>query len=840
MLTRTELNGKALGERWVVNVLYSQLWCERVVSELRSLPSRTWLLCSRESGIDYAVERLHTLNVPDVVIWLDEHNSDIPLGDTLSEALTAGLGTTIIGKGTTVAQGLKALSDFQRLVGPLNLVVGWTGMNRAFVDQIVAATAPSSRLIVVDDIAASSLPSAGFVKATGHFLGVSFDEAVSESRGAVSDTAVVEMLADSGNQYKPFKLALLRKLGIEQCEIRPARKLGWSDSLNVEGVLAALAQRRLWADVFDLACDQAPESLEHYIDDIGNYYFNKGAFSYFWSRLRAVPPDVKRREKVTYWIVSLASATSRWSELDQQVKEAMLENEAPDVRAATAVARPTTNMLAETSRAVEIRRTPATLRAHGYAMAWSGNRSEPVGLFREALRLAENDKADHLVIACAVDLAEVELKQGNYKSGAEWSEWAIGEHARRGLTENLRLEAAVATSCFARLLLGDLDQAKRLMDSITIDLSLLDVPGYEAVVSTRGDLALVTGDVDLAVKLYSAIHKAAPLEVYCISGLSLLYGHIARGDVAASMRLAESAFAVSRSSSAYERALADLMVGMVLADSDCGRAEAHLSSAIEGLGFAASDIHVAQASAWLALARLKNGFRKEATQALALGARGMRELGASGWQLLCCNHMLTQAVRKLWTDAEFEHEFSFLGRRSIRSAGSTRDLGLRSAEILATLAIHSSGLSGERLHAYVYGDTLNSKSTLKVSISRLREIVPIKSSPYRIDATYAADFIDVLEFVSTGRLESALNLYKGSLLPESESPLIREWRDHIDECLRAAVIGSGDPDLLIQLGTTLNDDLEVWELAKASIEPSDYRRPLINARIRRIKAYWGV
>src|SRR5690554_566760 len=130
----------------------------------------------------------------------------------------------------------------------------------------------------------------------------------------------------------------------------------------------------------------------------------------------------------------------------------------------------------------------------------------------------------------------------------------------------------------------------------------------------------------------------------------------------------------------------------------------------------------------------------------------------------------------------------FLGARKVHSGVREIEIGLRAAEIITALTIHSSGLSGEQLHTHVLGDVPFPRSTLKAGISRLRHIVPIASSPYRIDATYRADFVRVLELVSEGELQQALNLYGGSLLPESESPLIEEWRGHIDEVIRSAVL----------------------------------------------------
>ncbi|MFA7478841.1 MAG: hypothetical protein WC184_13285 [Acidimicrobiia bacterium] len=757
------------------------------------------------------------------------------LGRLLSEAVAAGLGPTLFSGGATVRQVLQALSEYQHVFGPIMVVVGWAHLTESVLEQLVEATSRESTLIVVAD-RDSTIPSLqGFRVVESDFLTMSDEEAVSEARGAVSDVSLVELLSESRGQFARFKSRLMKELGESAGIALRSGHWAWGDAVAVDGVLDALIDRERWADAFDLATARASERLTEFIDDAGNFYFNNGSYSYLLSRLGALPPDVKRDEKIAYWLVSAALATNRHHELGGHVEAVMQSSEAPEVRASTAVVSPTSGMLAETSRAVEMLRSPATLRAHGFALAWAGERAEPIALFREAMRQAEREGADHLVVACGVDIAEVEIRQGNYRSGAEWAEWALAEYGRRGIHESLRYKAATATNAFARLLLGEERVAEHLLQGIGDSREYIGVPGYEGITSTWGDLALLKGELEEARSLYSGIHEAAPIDVFCFTTLSLVAVHIARGDWESARRAADTAYALSRSSTPHEKALGDLILGIALSEAEPSVAEQHLLSAIENL---AAEVHRAQAAAWLAIARSNQGKRKSAVQALKLGSRGIRELGESGWRLICAEHPSTELIRRLWTESEYEFELNFLGAKRVRTEKKDVVIGLRSAEILAILSIYSNGLSGERLHAYMYGDEQFPRSTLKASISRLRELVPIGSSPYRIDATYQADFLRLVELVSIGELQRALNIYGGPLLPESESPLIGEWREHVDEAIRSAVLKSCDADLLIQLGTQLDNDLEVWEAAKNCILPGDYRRPVINARIRRVRASW--
>lgn len=817
----------------------SRLWYERVAREIRRLPSRTLLLCNPTSGIDYIAQRVHDLQGARVTVWIGDPSAGDSVNEILSESITSGLGLSLSDKATPVNQSLIALREYQRTVGPVSLILGWVHLCPDAALQLQTSVGERSSLLIVADSQNQVPVLEGFTTVSGDFLRMSFDEALVESRGLISDADVHSLLEKANGEYSTFKLSLIRRLGGDRVSIEPTSLWNWGEAVSVDALLDLFIQHERWADAFDLACARVSERLETFIDGAGNYYFNMGAYTYFWSRLDALPPDIKRQEKVAYWLVTAALATNNRKRLNSHAGPILRQSVAPDIRASAAVASPGDGMLTETSHAIRTLRSPATLRAHGFALSWTGQRDEPIRLFREAMQLAEREGADHLVVACGVDIAEAEIRKGNYRSGAEWTEWALAEYERRGLHDSLRRLSAIAINCFARLLLGEVSKADRLASNASMESAYIEVPGYEAITSTLGDLALLKGDYSKAIALYESIHNNVPIEVFCFTGVSLLGAQIAAGNWEAALKLAESAYVISRATSQYERGLGDLMMGMAKSRSDLVAAESHLCAALESLVGVSAELHISQASAWLAATQLARGRRKAALTSLQHGAKGLKELGPAGWHLICSRQPHTDEVAKLWGEADNEYYFNFLGARRIQIGEGQFDIGLRAAEVIAILSIHKAGLNGDRLHAYLYGDQPFSKSALKASVSRLRDLVPIGSTPYRIEVPFKADFTAVLELISVGELQRALNEYSGPLLPESESPLIGEWREHIDEAIRSAVIESNDPDHLIQLATTLDDDLELWELAKASISPGDYRRPVINARIRRIRASWG-
>lgn len=189
-----------------------------------------------------------------------------------------------------------------------------------------------------------------------------------------------------------------------------------------------------------------------------------------------------------------------------------------------------------------------------------------------------------------------------------------------------------------------------------------------------------------------------------------------------------------------------------------------------------------------------------------------------------------QAAADLW--------LSFLGGATAARGSKVVALTARQAELLALLAMHPDGLSGEQLLLLAYGED-GRLGTLKSSLSRLRPVAAVASQPYRLDEPHAADFVRLLEHLKAGDVAGALDLYGGPLLPRSAAPGIVEAREHIDESLRRAVIAAGDGEHLLSLAERLTDDLELWELAAAALgEAGDPRHPVVEAAVERTRRRW--
>lgn len=129
--------------------------------------------------------------------------------------------------------------------------------------------------------------------------------------------------------------------------------------------------------------------------------------------------------------------------------------------------------------------------------------------------------------------------------------------------------------------------------------------------------------------------------------------------------------------------------------------------------------------------------------------------------------------------------------------GRARWLSPRHSEIAVILADHPDGLSGDQLAIALYpGDALT--STLRAEVTRLRGVIgPLHSRLYRLTGPVRCDWQRVHEHLAAGRIGDALRDYRGPLLPNSVAPWIVERREQVQLGLRTAVLGSGQPELMV-------------------------------------------
>uniref|UniRef100_UPI0030DD4632 transcriptional regulator n=1 Tax=Nocardia sp. XZ_19_385 TaxID=2769488 RepID=UPI0030DD4632 len=202
------------------------------------------------------------------------------------------------------------------------------------------------------------------------------------------------------------------------------------------------------------------------------------------------------------------------------------------------------------------------------------------------------------------------------------------------------------------------------------------------------------------------------------------------------------------------------------------------------------------------------------------------------------------SVRALVTAAETMLRATDLGPRTgvrlecLGTARLLRDgrpvpLPPRQLEILALLALEPDGYTPDQLHAAVYGDRPVSTSTLKADVSHLRRATggEIANRRYTLTGPLSCDAVDLVSAIQSGDTSSAVWLYRGPLLPGSDTPGVLEWRAYLDVGVRTAVLASDRPEHAVAFGERAPDDLEIHEHALRLLPADDVRRAVVSARL---------
>ena len=146
-----------------------------------------------------------------------------------------------------------------------------------------------------------------------------------------------------------------------------------------------------------------------------------------------------------------------------------------------------------------------------------------------------------------------------------------------------------------------------------------------------------------------------------------------------------------------------------------------------------------------------------------------------------------------------ELEIHALGQARVFFRGKPLHLYFRQLELICILALHPQGLTLENLHTALYGDTAIASTATKTMLTQLRHLLDgqISYCPYRLLVPVWADFIELATCLRQRCMANTLKLYQGALLPMSESPLIEEWRNHIDAEMDALLNTCESPQFLL-------------------------------------------
>ncbi|WP_262064397.1 GAF domain-containing protein [Streptomyces sp. STR69] len=181
---------------------------------------------------------------------------------------------------------------------------------------------------------------------------------------------------------------------------------------------------------------------------------------------------------------------------------------------------------------------------------------------------------------------------------------------------------------------------------------------------------------------------------------------------------------------------------------------------------------------------------------------------------------------------------SVLGRDSalLEHGGRVLRLSPRHSEIVLALALAGRGVMGDRL-AVELSDREVPSSTLRAEMTRLRAVLGpalLGSRPYALLCPVRTDLGEVSALLAEGRVVQALARYPGPPLPRSDAPVVVEQRRCLEQQLRGAVLGSGDPALLRRWvdADWGADDTAAWSALARTLPGGSPQRAAAAARAR--------
>jgi transcriptional regulator of acetoin/glycerol metabolism len=183
-------------------------------------------------------------------------------------------------------------------------------------------------------------------------------------------------------------------------------------------------------------------------------------------------------------------------------------------------------------------------------------------------------------------------------------------------------------------------------------------------------------------------------------------------------------------------------------------------------------------------------------------------------------------------------------RAALTAQSEIRNLSLRHSEIMMLLTWSKFGLSAEALAEAVYGSETHVQ-TLRAEMVRLRKIletleadINISSQPYRVSGEVNTDAHHVMSLIERGAHRAALSAYRGSILPHSASPGVREIDESLHLLMRDAILKNASVDVVLAyLETDLgHDDREVLDLALRLLPLKSPKRARIVVRIEALHA----
>lgn len=588
-----------------------------------------------------------------------------------------------------------------------------------------------------------------------------------------------------------------------------------------EDVIHALVRQKRHMDALELAVQALPRLVEGLVGTAGREFQRRGMLGRLHLLLSSLEPPWSGLGETLEWRLVAGVAASDWHGLLPEVDAHLAEWPAPDLRARRAALLPPRDRLEVAREALRLARTPLTL--------WQAGRLEPdeeaaITLLQESTGLAEDSGLPYEAARSAGSLAERYLHGGNMQACLHWSEWALSLLDAAGAAEPERRARIMNNLAFTQLLVGDTaGSADRLEEAVALlPPAATDVRASSLL--TLAALRLEEGDARAAAEACEAAEAGAPRR---------LLARTVHTRVLIWLRLGET----ERARAAVEQA-GVLAEGEQSAVTDSSRLAAAMFGVIDGTDGAQPVLEAILAdrtagadlrlSAWLYLLPGTDTVPELPPELRASGAaltpRGLKALAAPA-------DVFAPVLQKLG-GADVPLKLRAFGQPAASFRGEDIHLPLRLWETLAVIALHKDGIADEELHDVLVRDSGTfGLSALRTHVSRLRALLPVSESPYRLLCGFSFDATEFRQCLRQGDLRGAAGLFTGPFLPRSRAPGILELREQFEGEFEQAALASTDAEPVFLAAERAGDDLLLWERCLELLPAGDPRRSMAAARL---------
>lgn len=811
------------------------MWLPRHVEALERATQPVLLLGGEEYGAPYLIDSLRQRSR---VAWFElgrrTRHDPIAQGNELARAVNATLPTPLLGMALPYRTQLSTLRLYRTEILPLKLVVTTDAEASGLLEDLLDL-AHHGYSLIIDLRGETEAPPALAVRASvlgPDQLRLQLEEAADLFPRSMSTAEVEHVWRESAGRFQPILAAATAALGLGPIGVPAAagEQVSEQDAELVEPGLAVQALRRQGQliEALELAVMGAPELVHDLLRHAGPRYQEEGLLERLHLLLSALPEEYARAERVLEWRMVAGFAAGDLSPVLPEVDEHLAVHTAPALRARRAGTMRREAGFELAKQAVEAQRSSLTL--------WQYGRLHPdpvigLDLLRESVQVAEEMDQQYEVVRNAGALVARLGQEGEFAEAASWARWTLDMFDRGEVSEGTRRLRVINDLGVARILTGDLVGLRRILEDAQV-MAEGSLPMLAALLrSTLAWLELAEQRPRAALDLISATYQASSRSWRARQGYQLVRCHIELGQLPEAERVAADISKLATADEPYEQALAALARGMV--------------AAVRGEDGATDDLQAALLSPNLVaeqrlMAALYFLLASDGGAALLPEdvTRMLRQLHPTGLRVLSGPEKLFADVWSTLGSKEPSLRLRFLAPEvSAVHEGVEHILPQRVAEVALAIALHPEGISRDALNAFLTPDDRQPMTSggVRGMLTRVRRHLPVSDAPYRFEASFTVDVLQLRQHLAHGRVREAVALYRQPLLPISEAPGVVEERESLEEELRQAVLQSRDPDALCELAERLGDDLELWSTAAEALWPNDPRLAVARARVARLE-----